>query len=262
MRCIIVGTRHTHSTLSRSIRRRRLFGVEAVHPDDACPGKQRECCADKGCVVIERSGVQHHAAARHVEKIDEPVEPVSHDRLAMIDDQLGPSGRSAARHRLPLRGGKIGGQVDVLERPIRRARPDLGHAFNGLLAFADQHPGGGDLDDLRKLAPGQLRRQDARRRSRAPGSERADMMFDAVGQGDRGSTICFTTNARIWSACDCPVRGAATPLPTPRGLGIGTCRADLCSSDQRHGRQPDRGRDIVSVEPEGGRRTAERPCIC
>jgi hypothetical protein len=94
----MVGTIQTHSARSRSISRR----VEPVHAHHARPRVQSETGEEERCIMIKRARIEHHAAARHPQQIDQLFQPCAKMRLGMIDDELGPTGRAATGDCLPM----------------------------------------------------------------------------------------------------------------------------------------------------------------
>src|SRR3546814_13521924 len=71
----------------------RLLGVEPVHAHHARARQQGEAREKERPVMIERTGIEHHAAPRHPDQRGDPLQLLVVARRAVIDDQLEPAGR-------------------------------------------------------------------------------------------------------------------------------------------------------------------------
>ncbi len=65
-----------------------LLGIESLHPHDARAREERKAGEEKGPVVIQRPGIQHHAAPGDTDEIDEPLKVFVQRALPVIDDEL------------------------------------------------------------------------------------------------------------------------------------------------------------------------------
>ena len=158
--------------------RQEFLGIEPGHADNRSPVKHHHMRHGEGEVVIERGGVQHHAVPGHAQ----PAHGIVHTRRVMVDDQLGPPGRSARRHGLPARC------LDAREWRIFRmvAAEVCGQGAKRCLQVGigdDDRSGLGQFEDRVQLGRRQARGHDCRRRAQFPDRESQLVECVAVGQG-------------------------------------------------------------------------------
>ena len=157
----------------------RLGGVETAHPDDMVAGEQRQMGQREGSIVIERAWIEHASVgALGVQNLVR----VPH-RPAMVDDDLGPPGRAAAGHGLPVGGGRLGRERRVVALQVGIRRHEF-HAGRQRRIGADHQPGLDEVEDRAELVTGKLRRDHVGRGPQFPQRKARLIERVAVGDGD------------------------------------------------------------------------------
>ena len=157
----------------------RLLGIEFHHPGDAPAREQSGVRQDERRVVIERAGIEQRHAVRDSEqrfrgRVD--------DRGLVIEDYLGPSGRAATGHRLPVARHRA---VDRLVRHAFRRKISRHRIGRIPVGFATDHQSGFEnLEHRGGFAARQPPGQRGRRRAALPHRKAGLEEGIAVGQAD------------------------------------------------------------------------------
>ncbi len=243
----------------------RFLGVEFDEAADAPAREQPEMRCDERRVVIERPGIEQRHAVRNAE--DRFGRCVDHRGL-VIEDHLGPSGRAAGGHRLPVARHR------AVQRRVRHA---FRHEISGQrirripVGFAaDDQRGLEDFQHRGGLAARQPPRQRGRSRTALPHREAGLEKGVAVGQADRDEIAGLdapggkSAGTGIGAAFEL-LPGQRVPAVADRNrvlrLALGIPARHVGDGNQ-HGDPPLRGCFAPLVVCERGRITLQTPPPC